>query len=66
VKGFNDDVLRQLLKFFLLKPGGRGIDLKPSLPKDAADLAAIDDRAPHIPYKMDVLPHVEDISYDDS
>jgi len=31
VKGFNDDVLRQILKFFTLKPVNRGIDLRPYL-----------------------------------
>ncbi|XP_046358595.2 28S ribosomal protein S30, mitochondrial-like [Haliotis rufescens] len=32
VKGFNDNVLKHIVKFLLLKPGRPGVELRPSLP----------------------------------
>ncbi|XP_046576659.1 39S ribosomal protein S30, mitochondrial-like [Haliotis rubra] len=32
VKGFNDNVLKHIVKFLMLKPGRPGVDLRPTLP----------------------------------
>ena len=36
VKGFNDEVLQQIIKFFVLKPVDRGVDLRPYLTDEEA------------------------------
>ena len=36
VKGFNDEALQQIIKFFVLKPADRGIDLRPYLTDEEA------------------------------
>ena len=33
VKGFNDDVCKNIVRFMLLSPGDRGVDLRPYLPE---------------------------------
>lgn len=38
VKGFNDEVLKLLLKCILLKPVDRGVDLRPYLPDEESPL----------------------------
>ena len=49
VKGFNDEALQQIIKFFVLKPADRGVDLRPYL----ADEEAPVDRGRLINHKGD-------------
>ncbi len=36
VKGLNEDVIKNLLRFMMLEPRDRGVDLRPYLPKEEA------------------------------
>ncbi|KAK3097641.1 hypothetical protein FSP39_011671 [Pinctada imbricata] len=63
VKGFNEEVCAQLLKFFLIRPAERGYDLRPTLPEDSTDRIK---KNAWIEDKVEIVEEVEEIVFDES
>lgn len=64
VKGFNDDVFKNLIKFIVLEPVDRGYNLKPTIPPDSPDHMAKPDM--YFEKEVIVIEEEKEIVYDQS